>query len=126
MMFPQKAPAKFRRGTLRSKPSAAQSESRRWAASECKRTYRAEHDTEMKKLVAKLVAAVAAAWVGLVLCAVAAQHKCDPVTDDGWSVVPERQTLNESDSAPYGAGADWFMDRITTVLLAPGGRAASR
>ena len=32
--FPQKAPAQFRRGTLRSKPSAAQSESRRWAASE--------------------------------------------------------------------------------------------
>jgi hypothetical protein len=81
-----------------------------------KGTDRAEHDTGMKKLIAKLATAVAAAWVGLVLCAGAAEHKCDPVTDEGWSVVPERQTLSESDSAPYRAGVDWFIDRITTVL----------
>ena len=43
-------------------------------------------------------------------------HKCDPVTDEGWSVVPERQTLGTTDGAPYRVGADWFVDRTTTVL----------
>jgi hypothetical protein len=46
----------------------------------------------------------------------AAEHKCDPVTDEGWSVVPERQTLSEIDGTPYLAGADWYVDRVTTVL----------
>jgi hypothetical protein len=43
-------------------------------------------------------------------------HKCDPVTDEGWSVVPERQTLGATDGAPYRVGADWFVDRTTSVL----------
>jgi hypothetical protein len=46
----------------------------------------------------------------------AAQHKCDPVTDPGWSVVPEREVLSQTDSAPYQLGTDWFIDRVTTVL----------
>jgi hypothetical protein len=45
-----------------------------------------------------------------------AMHKCDPVTDDGWTVVPERQTLEATDSAPFRVGADWFVTRTTTVL----------
>lgn len=46
----------------------------------------------------------------------AAEHKCDPVTDEGWSVVPERETLSETESRPYQKGNDWFVDRVTTVL----------
>jgi putative component of membrane protein insertase Oxa1/YidC/SpoIIIJ protein YidD len=47
-----------------------------------------------------------------------ATHKCDPVTEEGWNVVPSRQTLSETDSGPYQAGSpgNWFIDRVTTVL----------
>lgn len=45
-----------------------------------------------------------------------AMHKCDPVTDEGWSVMAERQTLRQTDSAPYRTGPDWFVTRTTTVL----------
>jgi hypothetical protein len=43
-------------------------------------------------------------------------HKCDPVTDEGWSVVPARETLTQTESLPYQSGTDWFIDRMTTVL----------
>jgi hypothetical protein len=46
----------------------------------------------------------------------AAEHKCDPVTDEGWSVMAERETLSQTDGAPYPAGPDWFVNRIITVL----------
>jgi len=46
----------------------------------------------------------------------AAEHKCDPVTDEGWSVVPERETLSQIDGLPYQSGNDWLVDRVTTVL----------
>ena len=64
---------------------------------------------------------IAAVFAALALClssggASGAEHKCDPVTDEGWSVDPERQTLGEVDGPPYRAGADWFVDRSTTVL----------
>jgi hypothetical protein len=45
----------------------------------------------------------------------AAMHKCDFVTDEGWSVVAERETLSQSDSAPYQVGPEWFVNRVTTV-----------
>jgi hypothetical protein len=67
-------------------------------------------------LAAATIAIVTAAGVGVGPSAIAAEHKCDPVTDEGWSVVPERQTLGEVDGPPYRAGADWFVDRTTTVL----------
>ena len=60
--------------------------------------------------------AMAATPIGFAAPAAAAEHKCDPVTDEGWSVVAERQMLSEIDGTPYLAGADWFVDRITTVL----------
>lgn len=62
--------------------------------------------------VTTLVVALAAAASS----ADAAEHTCDPVTDEGWSVVPERELLSETDGAPYRAGADWYVDRVTTVL----------
>jgi hypothetical protein len=48
--------------------------------------------------------------------AVAAEHKCDPVTDTGWSVVPEREVLSQTDGVPYQSGTDWLVDRVTTIL----------
>jgi hypothetical protein len=77
----------------------------------------------MKDAIVRLIcpglaaAAIAtAAWVCVAPSAIAAEHKCDPVTDEGWSVVPERQALGEVDGEPYRVGADWFVDRTTTVL----------
>ena len=46
----------------------------------------------------------------------AADHKCDPVTDAGWSVVPSDEVTGEMDSAPYQDGGTWFIERSTTVL----------
>jgi hypothetical protein len=45
-----------------------------------------------------------------------AEHRCDPVTDEGWSVVAERETLNQTDGLPYQSGTDWYVNRLTTVL----------
>src|SRR5258708_25613735 len=69
-------------------------------------------------LGAKMIAvAVAALTVSAISkAAVAAEHKCDPVTDAGWSVVPEREVLSQTDGAPYQSGTDWLVDRLTTVL----------
>ena len=77
----------------------------------------------MKDAIVRLIGpALAAATISIATAAgvgpsaIAAEHKCDPVTDEGWSVVPERQTLGEVDGEPYRVGADWFIDRTTTVL----------
>src|SRR5258708_19937030 len=69
-------------------------------------------------LGAKMIAvAVAALTVSAISkAAVAAEHKCDPVTDAGWSVVPEREVLSQTDGAPYQSGTDWLVHRVTTVL----------
>jgi hypothetical protein len=45
-----------------------------------------------------------------------AAHTCDPVTDAGWSVIAEEETLSKIDSTPYQSGSDWFVDRVTTLL----------
>ncbi len=48
-----------------------------------------------------------------------ADHKCDPVdpiSDVGWSVVPSVETVGVADGAPYQSGADWFIERTTTLL----------
>jgi hypothetical protein len=63
-------------------------------------------------LVAATLIAIACAPV-----AAAAQHKCDPVTDPGWSVLPSEELTGQSDSAPYqDASGNWFVDRTTTKL----------
>jgi hypothetical protein len=62
------------------------------------------------------VAALVAFSVKPADAADAPMHKCDPVTEEGWSVVPERQKLSETDGAPYRVGADWYVNRTTTVL----------
>jgi hypothetical protein len=45
-----------------------------------------------------------------------AAHTCDPVTDTGWTVIAEDETLSQTDGPPYQSGSDWFVERITTVL----------
>jgi hypothetical protein len=61
-------------------------------------------------IIAVVIAALAAP------SAKAAEHKCDPVTDEGWTVMAERETLSQVDGAPYQVGPDWFVDRVATVL----------
>jgi hypothetical protein len=46
----------------------------------------------------------------------AADHKCDPVSDEGWTVVPSHEITGESDGAPYREGSTWFVERATTIL----------
>jgi hypothetical protein len=45
-----------------------------------------------------------------------ADHKCDPVSEAGWSVVPSHEITGESEGTPYEEGTTWFVDRSTTVL----------
>ena len=67
--------------------------------------------------VARIIAMAIAVMTASVLSGSAAPaHTCDPVTDDGWSVIAENETLSQTDSAPYQSGPDWFIDRVTTVL----------
>jgi hypothetical protein len=66
------------------------------------------------KVIAVMVAAFTASTVSK--AAIAAEHTCDPVTDAGWSVVPEREVLSQTDGPPYQSGTDWLVDRVTTVL----------
>ena len=65
---------------------------------------------------AAIVAAVAA--TGSASSAAAAEHKCDPVTDEGWSVVPAQEIVGVVDSAPHRSApaGSWYVDRVTTVL----------
>jgi hypothetical protein len=69
-------------------------------------------------LSAKMIAVVVAVLTVSAIsnATVAAEHKCDPVTDAGWSVVAEREVLSQTDGRPYQSGTDWFIDRVTTVL----------
>src|ERR1700688_3764 len=64
---------------------------------------------------------IAVVFAALALClssggASGAEHKCDPVTDEGWSVMAERETLSQIDGAPYQVGPDWLVKRTPTVL----------
>lgn len=67
---------------------------------------------------AKMIATATAALAMFAVSkhAVAVEHRCDPVTDAGWSVVAEDETLSQTDGSPYRSGTDWFIDRTTTVL----------
>ena len=56
------------------------------------------------KMIVVVIAALAAYAISE--GAGAAEHKCDPVTDDGWSVVAERETLSQIDGLPYQSGTD--------------------
>jgi hypothetical protein len=68
------------------------------------------------RIIVVAIAALVASAVSGPARAAAAMHTCDPVTDEGWNVMAERETLSQTDGAPYQAGADWLVDRVTTVL----------
>ncbi len=45
--------------------------------------------------------------------------KCDPVdpqADVGWSVVPSLETVEQTDSAPFQVGTDWYVTRTSTKI----------
>ena len=49
--------------------------------------------------------------------AAAADHKCDPISDPGWTVLSSEELTGQSDSAPYqDASGNWFIERTTTTL----------
>jgi hypothetical protein len=58
--------------------------------------------------------------LAILLCArpVVAQpaHICDPIGDEGWRVVATVEVSGVKDGAPYLAGADWVVDRTTTLV----------
>jgi len=70
--------------------------------------------TESLAFAAWLAAAAALLAPG----AARADHACDPIAEEGWSVLATNEIVGIADSAPYRAGApgDWFVDRTTTVL----------
>jgi hypothetical protein len=72
--------------------------------------------TPMTRLVFATAVMVAAVVCGT--GSARAEHKCDPVSDAGWSVVAAEETISQADSAPFqeGASGNWFVDRATTVL----------
>jgi len=59
-----------------------------------------------------LSAALVAAAIAYGPTAAWAEHKCDPVTDAGWSVVPAEETIGQVDGTPFqeGASGNWFID----------------
>jgi len=41
---------------------------------------------------------------------------CDPATEAGWRVMPSLEVTDTRDGVPYRTGADWAVDRTTTLL----------
>src|SRR5262245_34823045 len=62
-----------------------------------------------------IFAALAASWLAAASPA-RAQHTCDPVEDAGWRVLATTEVTGVKDGPPYQAGADWVVDRTTTLL----------
>jgi hypothetical protein len=67
--------------------------------------------------IAGLAATLALALGCSRVAAESSNHKCDPVSDPGWNVLPSQEITAESDGAPYhDASGNWFVDRTTTIL----------
>ena len=45
-----------------------------------------------------------------------AQHACDAIGEEGWRVVATSEVAAVRDGAPFRAGDDWVLDRVTTIL----------
>jgi hypothetical protein len=63
----------------------------------------------------RMIGALAAACVVLAAQPAPAQPVCD-AADEGYRVVPSVEVTGVEDGAPYRAGADWVLDRVTTRL----------
>jgi hypothetical protein len=48
--------------------------------------------------------------------AASARHACDAIGEEGWKVVATSEIVDVRSSAPYRVGADWVVDRTTTLL----------
>ena len=58
---------------------------------------------------------LATVWL-LSATAAHAQHACDPVVDEGWRVLATVETTGVQDGAPFQDGADWYVERTTTLM----------
>jgi hypothetical protein len=65
-------------------------------------------------LIMALIVAVAAS--GLSVRPAQADHRCDPIGEPGWQIVPSHEIVNQVDGAPYREKTGWFIDRTVTVL----------
>jgi hypothetical protein len=63
-------------------------------------------------LLAGLLAGLLAAWP----VPAAAQHACDALGEAGWRTVASVEVAAVRDGAPYRDGADWLIERTTTLL----------
>jgi hypothetical protein len=70
-------------------------------------------------LRASALSIILAILVGNTLMSAArADHKCDPIGDEGWTTLPTHELLSQNDGTPYreGTSGNWFVDRTTTIL----------
>jgi hypothetical protein len=75
-----------------------------------------EHGVVTRKLTLKSFVLVAVAWLAIGAGAAHAQHACDAAEEEGWRVVPSTEVTDVKDGAPFAAGADWVVERTTTLL----------
>jgi len=61
------------------------------------------------------VACMALAWLAFAPLSASAQHACDAAAE-GYRVEPSVEVAAVQDGAPYRAGADWVVERVTTRL----------
>jgi len=45
-----------------------------------------------------------------------ADHACDDLGQPGWSTLASHEIVDVRDGAPYRAGADWYVERTSTIL----------
>ena len=68
--------------------------------------------------VGRIIETSLAAALGLSVAtgAAHAEHACDAIGEEGWRVVATSEVAAVKDGAPYRAGGDWVVDRVTTIL----------
>jgi hypothetical protein len=70
----------------------------------------------MKRRRSAILSVVAFLAAAASATAAPAQHQCDPVTDEGWTVTATEEITDTKDGAPYQVGAEWVVDRTTRLL----------
>ncbi len=69
-----------------------------------------------RRLTLKKSLMIAVGWLTIGFGAAHAQHACDAATEEGWRVEPSVEVTDVKDGAPFAAGGDWMIERITTLL----------
>jgi hypothetical protein len=70
----------------------------------------------MVATLVRLALSGATAVVVLGPVAARADHACDDLGEPGWSTLASHEIVDVKDGAPYRAGADWYVDRTSTIL----------